>query len=290
MRFAVAFLEGDKLAERRMFAKSIIDTDAFLSMPLSAQALYFHLNMRADDDGFVSNPRKIQRMICCTDDDLKLLIAKRYILVFESGVIVIKHWKIHNYIRSDRYKPTLYEEEKAELFQKKDGAYTDHALPEKSSGMTSGIPNDNQMDTQDRLGKVRVGKDRTDNTTPVSPAAETIFEQVRKSFIENCPSLPKPNSATKWTPARKKAVRDKKISAEEFTPVFKKIEQSDFLTGRTGSWHGCSLDWILKPANWQKIIEGNYDNRKEQKKESGREYSFDIDEYERTSFYDNMKR
>lgn len=134
--------------------------------------------------------------------------------------------------------------------------------------------------------------DNTDkkSTTPVSPATETIFEQVRESFIENCPSLPKPNASAKWTPARKKAVRDKKISVEEFTAAFKKIEQSDFLTGRTGSWHGCSIDWILKPSNWQKIIEGNYDNRTEQKKESGREYSFDIDEYERTSFYDNLKR
>ena len=101
-----------------MFAKSIIDTDAFLSMPLSAQALYFHLCMRADDDGFVSNPRKIQRMISCADDDMRLLIVKRYILAFDSGVIVIKHWRIHNYIRKDTYRETMYLEEKSTLFQK----------------------------------------------------------------------------------------------------------------------------------------------------------------------------
>ena len=152
-----------------MIAKSIIDTDAFLSMPLSTQALYFHLCMRADDDGFVSNPRKIQRMVSCADDDLKLLMAKRYILAFDSGVIVIKHWKIHNYIRNDRYKETLYLEEKSSLIQKPDGAYTDHILPEKSVGMSVGIPDGNQMDTQVRLGKDRLGKVRLENTGAARP-------------------------------------------------------------------------------------------------------------------------
>ena len=89
------------MAERRMFAKTIIDSDSFLDMPLSTQALYFHLSMRADDDGFLNNSKKIQRMVGCSDDDLKLLIAKRFIIPFESGVVVIKHWRIHNYIRSD---------------------------------------------------------------------------------------------------------------------------------------------------------------------------------------------
>ena len=99
------------MAERRMFAKTIIDSDMFLDMPLSTQALYFHLSMRADDDGFINNPRKIQRMIGAADDDLKVLVMKRFILPFDSGVVVIKHWKIHNYIRNDRYKETVYKEE-----------------------------------------------------------------------------------------------------------------------------------------------------------------------------------
>ena len=112
------------MADRRMFAKAIIDSDAFLDMPLSAQALYFHLSMRADDDGFVNNPKKIQRMIGASDDDLKLLIMKRFIIIFESGVIVIKHWKIHNYIRNDRKKETNYTEEMALLTEKENGAYS----------------------------------------------------------------------------------------------------------------------------------------------------------------------
>lgn len=108
-----------------MFAKTIIDSDAFLDMPLSAQALYFHLSMRADDEGFVNNPKRIQRVVGASDDDLRLLILKRFILAFESGVIVIKHWKIHNYIRNDRAKETLYQKEKNTLMLTKNNAYTE---------------------------------------------------------------------------------------------------------------------------------------------------------------------
>ena len=139
------------MAERRMFAKTIIDSDAFIDMPLSTQALYFHLSMRADDDGFINNPKRIQRMIGCAEDDLKLLVAKRFILPFDSGVVVIKHWKIHNYIRNDRYKETVYLHEKSQLSIKENGAYTE--------ADTVGIPSGNQavyqMDTLVSKGKIR---------------------------------------------------------------------------------------------------------------------------------------
>lgn len=173
------------MAERRMFAKTIIDSDAFLDMPLSSQALYFHLSMRADDDGFINNPKKIQRMIGCGDDDLKLLIAKKFLILFESGVIVIKHWRIHNYIQKDRYKETVYTEEKSLLHFKKNKAYTlcpqsdtkciQDGDSEKTEGnaKTSKIEDSDQciqdvykVETQDRdrLGKSKdsLGKDRTD--------------------------------------------------------------------------------------------------------------------------------
>lgn len=120
----VVIKEQKTMAERRMFAKTIIDSDAFLDMPLSAQALYFHLSMRADDDGFINNPKKIQKMAGASDDDCKLLIMKQFIIVFESGVIVIKHWKIHNYIRNDRKKETNYTAEMALLTEKENGAYS----------------------------------------------------------------------------------------------------------------------------------------------------------------------
>ena len=103
---------------------NVVDSDAFLDMPLSTQCLYFHLNMRADDDGFVGNPKRIVRLIGCSDDDLKLLIAKRFVLCFEDGVIVIKHWKMHNCIQSDRYTPTVYQEEREMLLVKTNKSYT----------------------------------------------------------------------------------------------------------------------------------------------------------------------
>lgn len=141
------------MAERRMFAKKITESDAFLDMPSSTQMLYFHLSMNADDDGFVNNPKKIQRMCGASDDDFKLLIAKSFVLLFESGVIVIKHWKMHNYIQADRYRPTDYVEEKSMLGLKKNKAYTLDV---------------NKMDTKciqdvsvgkESIGKVRLGED-----------------------------------------------------------------------------------------------------------------------------------
>lgn len=139
------------MAERRMFAKTIIDSDAFLDMPQSSQLLYFHLSMRADDDGFLNNPKSIMRNVGCKDDDINLLILKKFLIPFASGVVVIKHWKIHNYIRNDRYKETKYKEEKNSLCLDENNAYT------QSNNML-GIPSDNQMDTQVRLGKDRLGK------------------------------------------------------------------------------------------------------------------------------------
>lgn len=112
------------MARKRMFRTDVLDTDAFLDMPLSAQALYFHLNLRADDDGFIGNPKRITSTIGASIDDLKLLIAKRFIIVFDDGVIVIKHWRMHNTIQKDRYSPTKYQEDLALLKIKDNLAYT----------------------------------------------------------------------------------------------------------------------------------------------------------------------
>ena len=158
------------MAERRMMAKSVIETDLFMDMPMSTQCLYFHLLLRADDDGFITSPKRIMREIGCHDDDMRLLVAKSYIIPFESGVIVIKHWKIHNFIRSDRYKPTHCDEKaQVELTKKKtyelkepansrgDGKpHTNGTTGGIPSGMSDGIPNGDKSvatrDTQVRLG------------------------------------------------------------------------------------------------------------------------------------------
>ncbi len=145
------------MAERRMFAKTIIDSDAFLDMPLSTQALYFHLAMRADDEGFVNNPKKIQRMIGASDDDCRILASKRFILTFQSGIIVIKHWKIHNYIQSDRFKETVYLEEKTMLALDDNKAYTER------------IQDVSTLDTQYSIGKDSIVKSSIEKKVAEAP-------------------------------------------------------------------------------------------------------------------------
>jgi len=134
------------MAQRRMFSKQITESDSFLELPLSTQALYFHLGMAADDDGFINNPKRIQRVIGANEDDLKLLIAKNFVIAFETGVMVVKHWKINNYIPKDRYKPTVYEEEMALLTEKNNRTYT---------LCIQDVP---KLDTQTRLDKNRLDK------------------------------------------------------------------------------------------------------------------------------------
>lgn len=160
------------MAQRRMFSKKITDTDIFLDMPLSSQALYFHLNMHADDDGFVSNAKTVKRMIGSSDDDLKLLLTKNFIFAFESGVVVIKDWKIHNYIRKDTYNTTIYGDEKEQLAQDENGSYTlsPHAVDEPSP--------------QVRLGKDRLGKDNNiySSSDDEPSAFENDFEIIWKDY------------------------------------------------------------------------------------------------------------
>lgn len=128
------------MAERRMFAKTIVLSDAFLDMPLSARCLYFTLGMLADDDGFINSPKSIMRQCGASNDDMNILLAKKFLIPFESGVCVIKHWRINNYLRSDRYTETKYVEEKQQLFLEENGGYT--------VGIPSGIPSIDK----DRLG------------------------------------------------------------------------------------------------------------------------------------------
>lgn len=153
------------MANRRMISKDIIDTDAFMEMPLSSQSLYFHLLLRADDDGFVGNPKKITRMINAQDDDMKVLLGKRFLIAFDSGVVVIKHWKIHNYIQNDRYSETKYLEEKNMLKIKDNKAYTEC------------IQDVSKEDTQVRLGKVSIGKDKSEQSSQIADLIKS-FEKI----------------------------------------------------------------------------------------------------------------
>lgn len=160
------------MAQRRMFSKKIIETDFFLEMSPTAKLLYFYLNMSADDDGFVGNPKTIKLISGATDDDLKILIAKQFIIPFDSGVIVIKDWRIHNYIQKDRYNKTQYLEEKSQLVVEENGAYT------------KCIQNVSKMDTQVRLGKERLGKESIEYIVEQSLTEYLFPEWLEEKYVE----------------------------------------------------------------------------------------------------------
>ena len=159
------------MAERRMFAKTIVLSDAFLDMPLSARCLYFTLGMFADDDGFVNSPKGIMRQCGASEDDMRILMTKKFLLSFESGVIVIKHWRINNYLRNDRYQETKYLEEKSELQVDENGAYT-FGIP------NSGIPSIDK----DSIDKNRIGKDRE-----ITRASNFDAERAWKDTLDKYP-------------------------------------------------------------------------------------------------------
>jgi len=170
------------LAEKRMFTQKIIDSDAFLEMPLSTQALYFHLNMRADDDGFVNSPKRIQRTVGASEDDLKLLIMKRFVIGFENGVIVIKHWRMHNTLRKDRYNPTQYQEELAQLEVKGNNAYT-----ERGSGnqlATNWQPDGNHLEPQYSVVESSVVEIREEEYIEPPAAAPAPPKDVKHKYGE----------------------------------------------------------------------------------------------------------
>ena len=246
------------MAERRMFAKTIIDSDMFLDMSLSTQALYFHLSMRADDDGFVNNPKKIQRMIGCGDDELKMLVAKKFIIPFESGICVIKHWRIHNYIRTDRYKETPYQEEKSQLILKDNNSYTSSnevttvGIP---SGIPGGVQHEHQCETQVRLGKDRLGKDN--NTISKDIVSSTKVQPIIDSW--NSLGLQKLVAINPNTNRyRLLNARIKEYGLDTVLQAIENIRYSSFLKGQNNKNWTITFDWLIKPNNFTKVLEGNY--------------------------------
>lgn len=196
------------MAKKRMLSLQIVDTDAFLDMPLSTQALYFHLVMRADDEGFIPNVKRIMRLIGCQDDDLKILISKRFILTFESGVVVIKHWLIHNTIRMDRFNETVYLEEKNTLNIKENRGYTE---------------NGNQMATsrQHKLSKVKLSKV---NLTSEDYKLATLLKELIK---ENLPTFKDPN-IDNWASDINKLHRIDKYTYEQIEYIIKWCQDDSF--------------------------------------------------------------
>lgn len=262
-----------------MFTQRIIDSDAFLDMPLSTQALYFHLNMRADDDGFVNNPKRIQRTIGASEDDLKLLIVKRFVIGFESGVLVIKHWRMHNTLRKDRYNPTQYQEELATLEVKDNNAYTERFSelppPTDESVATTWQPSGNHLATQYRLGKDSIGefsrdKGNDESITDAAPRPLTItkvdYQQIVDLYHSICKSFPAVRSLSE---SRKKAIKARlnTYTVDDFKTLFEMAEASSFLKGKNERNWTATFDWLIKDSNMAKVLEGNYADKQGGKKE-----------------------
>lgn len=166
------------MAERRMLAKTIVTSDAFLDMPATSRSLYLLMCVMADDDGFVNAPKTIMRMSSATDDDMKMLIAKRFVLSFQSGVVVIKHWRIHNLIQKDRYRETQYLDEKSMLALDENKAYTEAVYPECIQPVS-------KVEPQVRLGNDRLGEDRLgeDSKGQKSENSHTLFERLLPDYV-----------------------------------------------------------------------------------------------------------
>jgi len=266
------------MSERRMFAKSIIDTDAFLELPLSTQALYFHLSMRADDEGFVSKPKSVQRLIRASDDDFKLLIAKRYILIFDTGVIVIKHWKIHNYIRGDRLQKTNYRDEREKLVLQSNGAYTeadgDKTVPIQSLKTLVNAEcqsSDSQMSGRCQssvsIGKDSIGKDSIDLTIindslsdSKSDPKQKIIEMWNELSVYGIPPVKRISEGSKRMTCLRS--RMKQFTLDDFAEAIEQIKQSSFLQGKNKQGWMITFDWFILPSNFSKVLEGNYNDKK----------------------------
>jgi hypothetical protein len=235
------------MAERRMFAKTIVDSDDFLEMPLSTQALYFHLSIRADDDGFLNNPNKIMKNIGANKNDYDVLISKRYIIIFPDGICVIRHWKIHNYIQTDRYKETLYTEEKSMLVIKKNRPYT-----LVDTNCIQNVYSLDTMDTQVRLVKDSVGKDKLEldelNNDRFTPPT---LEQVQAYCLE----------------------RNNQIDAERFIDFY---SSKGWMVG-----NNIMKDWQARVRIWEKDnnarqsmqVHNNKFNQYPQRKYSDKDYT-----------------
>ena len=259
----------------------IVDTDAFLDMPLSTQCLYFHLNMRADDDGFIGNPKRIEKIIGANDDDLKLLIAKRFVILFDDGVIVIKHWRMHNTLSRDRYIETSYTDEKKKLLLKDNGSYSltngnsidDTKLIERSNRQTHkrrkiderkthsdkdiGLDKDLELDLDTELDK-----DKEKDINDLIVSKDTIRQTDVQRIIDEWNTLEEfgINPVKRMTSKREQAVkaRIRQNHMDDILEAIENIRHSSFLQGQNKEGWMITFDWFLKPGNFAKVFEGSY--------------------------------
>ena len=171
------------MAQRRMFSQKVVETDRFLDMALTAQTLYFHLGMSADDDGFVGNPKSIKRMIGASDDDLKALVERGYLIIFDDGVVAIKDWQVSNYVKKDRYTPTIYSTDRKQLAVDRNKSYQlatavdELPVQDRTTVEPRRIQNGSKVDPQVRSSQVKSGKGK-DSLNETTSAAEAKLKSL----------------------------------------------------------------------------------------------------------------
>lgn len=252
------------MAERRMFAKTIIDSDAFLDMPVTARLLYYDLAMRADDDGFVNSPKKIMRMIGASQDDISVLILRKFILPFDNGVVVIKHWRIHNYIRKDTYNETTYKEQKALLDFDENRAYTfnkqaciqtvDEPWTERGRAV-------DEPSTQVSIGKVSLGKDRLEKSERgrfAPPTPEEVKAYAKEADLQHvdADAFLDYYQQQGWKLSNGTAMKDWKAAARNWNrreAEFKQKQQQKQRPSYNPNWYG-------KPQEQQPKKKSKYAN------------------------------
>lgn len=234
------------MAEKRMLTKKITDDDHFQNLSSSAQALYLHLTLSADDDGFCNQVNASMFKAHASVQDLEALLAARYLIQFENGVIVIKHWRMANALRKDRYTPTVFQEELARLKLKENGAYT-----EREDMVAAWLPSGCQTVAAD---KIREDKNRLDKRESIN------YQAIVDLYNETCVSLPSVHSLSD---ARKKSIKARlsTYSVDDFSTLFKKAEASSFLKGKNNRNWQANFDWLIKDGNMAKVLDGNYDDK-----------------------------
>ena len=258
------------MAEKRMFAKSIVLSDVFLDMPVSARCLYFTLGMLADDDGFVGSPKAIMRQCGASQDDMAILISRRYVLAFDTGVIVIKHWRINNFLRQDRHVTTTYIEELSSLSTDDKGAYIEKNLPPSEDALvdqwlTNGQPNDNQRLTAGQPSIDKGSKEEISRDKGLTSSNELVLRTADVRRILNAwnsiglYTVKKITEGTNRYTWLRKRIRE--YGVDGILEAIEKVRQSSFLQGHNRKGWTATFDWFIRPNNFPKVLSGNYDDR-----------------------------
>ncbi|MBQ1240186.1 MAG: hypothetical protein IIX71_09365 [Ruminococcus sp.] len=309
--------EVTKMARRRMISNDITGSYNFQSMEHTTQLLYFYFCLSADDDGFIGNPYIYTNLTGCSENDLETLERRGYVIRFASGVLAVVHWYIHNTIKKDRYNPTVHKAELAQL-RLEDKCYVRAPQPEteRNQNGTKTEPQYSQVkysqvessqveSSQAELSQVESSQAESNQAESNQNASgQTEAEQEKiipfrdrtvkrpvfplrcydylSSFNTICSSLPPEEELTEGL-SQALTYAERLIAPKRLEEVFRMAAESDFLSGRSGVWRGCSLTWILKPDNLRKILAGKYRNRGKPKRQTLVE-QFDLDEIDTLDF------